>query len=107
MLRIYVNLGYHIANDFLIEKGLDCDIEKVTSGELIYMRASYCVVIFGNFIKGGKKGGIKGGKYLLNRFVYKSIPYTFITMFADFRPGIDYNDESLKIVNCYYLAKVK
>lgn len=60
---------------------------------------SYQLVTFCKFVN--------GGRYLLNRFLGKPNSYPFITMFEDFQPSIDYNDESLRIVNSYYLTKVK
>ena len=90
MLKVYFSLGYHVACDIVAEK---CDIKRMTSRKLSDIRVSYRLAIFCKFIR--------GGRYHLDRFLRKSIPYPFITMFLDFRPDIDRNDESLKIVKRY------
>lgn len=98
MLNIYISLGYDGAWNMVVERGLRCDIETVTSRELSNMRVSYRLAIYRKFIR--------GGKCHLDRFLGKLIPYPFITMFEGFRPDIDCNEDDFKILNRYYLAKV-
>ena len=46
-------------------------------------------------------------KNFLDMFLAKFSPYPFITTFENFQPSIHYNDDSLRIVNSFYLAKGK
>ena len=50
---------------------------------------------------------MKGGKYLLGGFLCKSSLYSIITVSNNFQLGIDYYNDSLRIINLFYLTKVK
>ena len=73
-------------------------IQNKPSKELNELSSSYRLAIF--------KKIIRLGEYDIDRFLGKSHPYFFVTIFEEFIPGRDCNEKSLKIVSTMYLNKI-
>ena len=81
-----------------IWKKFVCDIDKMTTSKLCDMRSPYRLAIFKKFVK--------SGEYLFEKFLAMSNPYLLTIVFEDYRPELDYDDNSFTIVNSHYLSQI-
>ena len=84
--------------DFLTEKSLDCEIKNECSKESNHLKNSYRLDI--------SKKLVSRGEDLLDKFLWKTILYLFVTTFEDIISGHNCKDKLLKIMKTYYVAKV-